>query len=171
MSKATVFLALTMTVLGVTAASAGLISVTLAQPDQTGADGDVIQFFGTISNSGSSTVYLNQDSLNFSASGGDFAVDDLFLTNVSIPIALDPGANSGSVELFDIAIASPFPDTYTQYFGTYGLIGGVDGNAQDNLVDPAIAFSVTAVSPAPEPGTWALMGVALIGLGTFRRRL
>jgi hypothetical protein len=170
MSKAQLFLALTMTVLGGTAAQAGSITVTFDTPDQTGTDGDRLQFFGTIANTGAATVYLNEDSLALAGAPVDFTIDDLFLTNVAIPISLDPGTDSGDVELFDITIAEPFPDTYAQYFGSYGLVGGVDGNAQDTLVDPAVSFSVTAVSPSPEPGTWILMSAALIGLAAVRRR-
>ncbi len=149
-----------------TPARAGVV-VTLDNPDQFGAPGDTLKYFGTITNWGPySPVYLNGDSLNLIAPSPDFLINDQFFTNV--PVSLGVEENSGDIELFDVTIADPFTDPFTSYPGTYQLLGGVDGSAQDVLV--SVNFSATPVSGTPEPLSSGLLASGLIGIAVFRLR-
>jgi hypothetical protein len=107
--------ALVRTAIGAQATS--LFTIVLDDPDQTVTPGATAQFFGTIYNNTSTSIYINGDDLNLSSNAGDFTLNDLTLTNT--PISLDPNANSGDIELFDVTAASPFPDTFNvAYNGT-----------------------------------------------------
>ena len=84
------------------------------------------------------------------------------------PISLDPAQSSGLIDLFTVEIpAGTQPGSYA---GSFTVLGGLNGDAQD-IVGSA-AFSVTVRNqPAsvPEPVTWALTGAALLAaLVAFR---
>jgi len=61
---------------------ANSISITLDVPNQSGIPGDTLRFFGTIVNSGTSTVFLNGSAINLAGVG--FILTDLFFANVPI---------------------------------------------------------------------------------------
>lgn len=130
---------------------------------QTGIPGEELIFTGTITNNGADTVFLNGDSLN--PSGDSFVVTDQFYNTV--PISLDAGQSSGDIELFDVTPNSHFTDTYGSFPGTYSLIGGVDGNAQDVLT--LTDFTVD-VAPEPPPSILFAAGLALILCWGAKRR-
>ena len=138
------------------------INITFDNAAQSGMAESTLQFFGTITNMGSTPVFLNGDSLNL-AGGSDFTTNDLFYTNV--PVSVAAGGSSGDIELFDVTVASPFVDTLTTYNGTYTLLGGVDGGAQDLLAEGAFSVNVT-----PEPGYFALLGIGLVLITWLHRR-
>ena len=147
---------------------AGVI-ITLDQPNQTGPEGATLQDFGTFSNmDANSTVFLNLDSLNVAAVPGDFTVNDLFFSNV--PVWMEAGANSGLIELFEVSVSLPFGHAFTSYSGSYQLVGGIDGDAQDVL--GSVTFSVTPISTpdAPEPGSVGLIAGGLLGMIVLRVR-
>ena len=149
----------------VVAAAQADINITLDNAAQSGVPGSTLQFFGTISNTGSDTVFLNSDSLNL-AGGSDFTTNDLFFTNV--PVLVAANSSSGDIELFDATVSNPFADTLTTYNGTYTVIGGVDGGAQDVLAEAA--FSVNVTNATPEPGYFALLGIGLALMTWLHRR-
>ena len=154
--------ALVFTAMGAQATT--IFTIVLDDPDQTIAPGATVQFFGTIYNNTSTSIYINGDDLNLSALAGDFTLNDLTLTNT--PISLDPNANSGDIELFDVTAASPFPDAFNvAYNGTYDIQGGAAANDQTILNDP-VGFSLVAT---PEPGTWPLV-VGALGVLVLKRR-
>jgi hypothetical protein len=137
------------------AASQASILIAFDNPFQIGKPGNTLTFTGVVSNGGSGTVFLNSDTLNLL--GGNFAVNDLFFSNV--PISLDPGQSSGTIDLFEVHVSDPFPDAPGLYTGTYSVLGGVDFNAQ--VVVGQSDFSVT-VNPVPEPASMPLVTGALV---------
>ena len=142
-----------------TAGAWGGIVITFDAPSQTGHPGDTLNFFGVISNTGSDTVFLNGDPLTLA--GLSFAVTDQFFTTV--PISLDGNTSSRDIDLFDVTVSNPLLDPPGEYLGSYGLIGGVDGDASDNLA--SANFDVTTApggTAVPEPSTGFLLGVALV---------
>ena len=164
-----IFSLLTLAAIGGVAARAGTISLVFDTPDQTGAPGATLQYFGTLTNTGSDTVFLNGDTPNLTGAAGDFAINDLFFANA--PISLGAGGSSGDIELFDVTVGDPFTDTLTTYAGLYTLLGGVDGGAQDVVTDPSAGFSVTVTSGTsgtPEPATPALLVTGLIAFAILR---
>jgi hypothetical protein len=152
----TLLCALILATLGTAAAKADTITITLDQPNQVGLPGSTVEFLGTLTNNTSGTIFLNGDALNIE--GLSFTITDQFFNNA--PISLAPGANSGDIELFDIAVASPLLDPAGFYTGTYSLLGGIDGNGQDLLETQPTTFSVDTAPPTsavPEPTSIALL--------------
>jgi hypothetical protein len=152
----TLLCTLILATLGTAAAQAATITITFDQPNQVALPGTTVDFFGTITNTTAGTIFLNGDALNLN--GLSFTTNDLFFDNA--PISLAPGANSGDIELFDISVTSPLLDAAGNYTGTYGLLGGIDGNAQD-VLGSAASFSVNTASAVPsavpEPATLTLL--------------
>lgn len=134
---------------------ADTVVIAFDQPNQYATSGATLQFFGSITNLTSLTVFLNGDGLSLDGSP-DLSTNDLFFTTV--PISLGPGATSGDIELFDVIVSSPLTNPPATYAGTYTLFGGADGNAQDNL--GSASFSVAA----PEPLTFYSTPACLLAL-------
>jgi hypothetical protein len=156
---------LVLAALATAGARAGVIEIVLDNPYQTGHPGDTLQFFGTISNTGSDPVFLNGDSLTLA--GLSFTITDLFLTNV--PMSLDAGSSSVDLELFDVTLSNPLLDLPADYLGSYTLLGGVDGDAGENLASANFSLTTAPSVPGvPEPGSWLLLGTGLAGLGMVR---
>ena len=142
-----------------TAGAWGGIVVTFDAPSQTGHPGDTLHFSGVISNTGSDIVFLNGDPLTLA--GASFTITDQFFATV--PVSLDGNTSSGDIDLFDVTVSNPLLDPPGKYLGSYGLLGGVDGDASDNL--GSANFDVTTGSGTtgtPEPSTGFLLGVALV---------
>lgn len=137
-------------------ASATSISITLDQPTQAGNPGATIQYFGTITNNTGQTIYLNADSLDETDGTTSLTFNDLFFTTV--PLSLAPGTNSGDIELFDAV-----PSVSGVFTGSYTLLGGSDGNAQDNL--GSVNFAAT-----PEPSSLMLLASGSAAAAAFLRR-
>jgi hypothetical protein len=157
----------------VPAQSAILFDVTFDSPVQSGAPGDILQFFGTITYPAASgpTVYLNADS--FSLTGFDVtAITDLFANS---PVSLDAGGSSGDIELFDITIPNPFTDSCVgsaDCGGTYNILGGADGGAgtaQDVIGTANFTVDVQQPSGVPEPSSAVMLSSTLLLLLVARR--
>jgi hypothetical protein len=131
-----------------------LFTVTAAPDTLSGNPGDFFQFFGSLTNNTASTVFINNDSFTFAIVGA--ADDSPFLTDA--PLSLGPFASSGSFEFIDVTI--PLAQAPGTYDGTLTVIGGADGNAQDNLGAGAFHVVVNAAA-VPEPGPMLLVGVGL----------
>jgi hypothetical protein len=155
-------------ILGALAAAGawGGIVITLDAPSQTGHPDGTLHFFGVISNTGSDTVFLNGDPLTLA--GLSFTIIDQFFATV--PISLAGNTSSLDIDLFDVTVSNPLLDPPGKYLGSYGLIGGLDGDASDNLA--SADFDVTTApggTTVPEPGSWLLLGTAVAALGAVRR--
>jgi len=133
------------------------IVVQFDNPHQTGHPGDTLQFLGVISNTGSDSVFLNGDGLTLS--GISFTIADQFFTTV--PLSLGGGSSSSDILLFDVTLSNPLLDPAGTYPGSYTLLGGVDGNAQDNLASANFDVTTADRTTVPEPSTMSLLGVAL----------
>jgi hypothetical protein len=135
--------------------------VNLTMSPVSGAPGTTVTVDGTIANTGSTTVFLNNE---------DFTLGSVFFSNGDItdfllnaPLFLDGGTNSGSIPLFtfDIALGTP-TGLYTGNF--LDILGG-PGSSDQNLLSSA-EFSITVTSE-PGTGTLALLGTALLLVGAF----
>jgi hypothetical protein len=146
---------------GCVMARADTVDIVFDHGSQTGSPGDTLQFFATLSNPSSDTVFLNFYGINLSGLPQSSIVNDLTFFFTNVPISLAPGANSGDIELFDIAIPNAFPPSSND--GNYTLIGG--GPNDQNIVGTAnFTVNVAGVSTVPEPSyKWFLiLGIALL---------
>ncbi len=151
------------------AQAASPLTFTLTPPAQAGAAGSTFHFSGVLSNTTSATVFLNGDSATFNAPG--LTLDDSpFL---SAPTSLAPAGQPGSIYMggfFDILIdQSAMPGTF---YGSFSILGGADGSAND--VQASQPFSVTVGSsspvppPVPEASTTVSLGLLLmLGMGAM----
>jgi hypothetical protein len=142
--------------LAASTAQAGIV-ITFDRAVQIAQPGDLLQFTGTIANTGPDEVFLNTDPMTPPV--GDFTLIDQFFANV--PISLLGNTDSGPIDLFDIQVGNP---PYGLYTGEYVLKGGADSNADDLL-----AVAGFAVEVVPEPGTVGLLGIAGIAGIAYRR--
>lgn len=143
----------------------------LTQVSQTGSPGSEVFYSGTLTNTGSSALFLNGIQFNFDSLGnavlsGD---DNVFFNNVPASLAASGNANSSySGSIFGVNIAgNASPGDYT---GTVTITGGADSSATSPLAAQNIQIKVT---PAPEAGTLfslALGFVFLTGAALRRRR-
>ena len=151
-------------------ASADTISLTLASPVQSGAGGDTLSFEATVSAPGKNggTIFLNGD--NFGSLASPLTSnDDGFL--LGYPLSLEPGDTFSDL-LFTISLPSSI--IAGPYLGSFSILGGADGNAQDVLATVNFTVNATAPSAVPEPGSVWLLATGLMGVGvvmTYKRAI
>jgi hypothetical protein len=146
-------------------AHANSITITLDNPIQSGAPGEVVSFFATISApaGNSAPVYLNGSTFDFGAS--PFTGDNSGL--FSFPVFLNP-TDSFDQLLFTVTLGSGTTPG-VNYSGTFELQGGVDNADQTVLGSPV--FTVTALPPAvPEPASFLLLTTGLAGTFAMLKR-
>lgn len=127
-------------------------------PGETG-----VEAFGTLTNISNDTVYLNSDIINLP--GSTTNVTDYF---GNTPISLNPGQNSGDMELFSFDVLSNA--TLGSAIGTYAIQGGNSSNPGGYDVVGSQNFTVNVQSPVPIPGTVLLFGPGLVGLIGLKRK-
>jgi hypothetical protein len=154
--------------LGSATAKADSLTITLDRTNPTAFADDTLQFFGTITNDTDTTLFLNNDDLNIG--GLSLTTTDQFFNTVPFTLAPEgqAGDSSGDIELFDMSVSDPLLDAAGVYAGTYTLFGGPNGNAQDNL--GSTSFSVTTVSPVPEPSTLCLLLSGMLAMAAIAWR-
>ena len=145
---------------------ADTIDLSLSAPVQSGTAGSTVSFFATVSapNSKGDTVFLNGDGFDVSS---PLTLDDSGFFN-DFPLSLDPG-DSFSGTLFSIALPSNLAAGL--YTGSFTILGGADGNAQDTLasVDWQVNVAPTG-STVPEPESLMLLVAGLPGVALLVQR-
>jgi hypothetical protein len=138
-----------------------VVDVTFFPATQSGLPGDLLSFSGRIVNNTNATVFINADSFVFAISG---VVDDSpFLLNA--PLSLGPMEASALFAFLDISV--PLGQAPGMYDGVLTVLGGVDGNASDNL--GTAAFQGVVNTSAPEPELAAFVAFAIGAMYLVRR--
>lgn len=124
--------------------------------------GGMVEFDGTLTNAGSSDLYLNGDVVILEYT--KLAVDDsLFFADS--PLFLSPGS-SYSGAFFDVtADADTLSGSYT---GSYTVQGGLDSNAFDDIAVVDFTVDVDSNIVTPEPNPLLLLVSGLIILARMR---
>ena len=143
---------------------ADTIGLSLNAPAQSGTAGSTVSFVATMLAPGTNggTVFLNGDSFNVPS---PFILDDSGFFN-DFPFSLDPGDSSSGV-LFTIAL--PSNTAAGLYTGSFEILGGADGGAQDTI--GSVDFQVNvAPSTVPEPESLMLLAAGLPGVAFLVQR-
>jgi|SRR5579872_1791047 len=144
---------------------ADTISINLTSTFLSGSPGSTIPFGGILSNTTGSTLFLNSAGINLA---GPFSPADEdtspFFSNA--PLFLAGGDSTLVIDLFAIHIPGPF--IAGPYSGTFTVLGGVDGNAQDTLGSADFTVQVANVNSVPEPSSRSLLIAACLTLLAFR---
>ena len=154
--------------LAIAAASAGaaradaILDLTPSTLDT--AAGGIVEFVGTLTNTGDTDLYLNGDGITYPLA--DLTVDDSPFFNNS-PLFLSPGgAYTGP--FIDVTVDPATPSG--SYSGSYTIQGGSDSETFDNIA--VEDFTVDVGSTVPEPNTSLLIasGFAALAGGLWKRR-
>ncbi len=102
--------------------------------------------------------------------GATFHVN--FAGGLSLPFSttqtMTPKKGDGTVAFFSILSDASNPITSVEFFNT-GNNTRADGFGMDDFIAGG-QLNLTQTSPVPEPGTYALVGTALLGLALMRLR-
>jgi hypothetical protein len=138
-----------------TAARADSLSIVLDEAFQSSPSGEVVAFDATVTNTSSATENLNGDSFNVDA---PLTLDDTPFDDTSVwPLTLGAG-DSVSGLLFNVDVPAGTP--LGLYSGTFDITGG-HYSTDEAFVIGSANFDVEVT---PEPPTWELMVLALMGL-------
>lgn len=139
--------------------------LTFTAPDQTTGPGSILHFTGLLTNASGSAVFLNGDSLTFSAPVAGLTLDDSsFNNNAPTLLTAGPPGNFYTGSFFDVMVSpSVAPGTYQ---GTFDVSGGADGTASGEVASAPFTVTVAApnVSAAPEPSPLAGLGLTALGV-------
>ena len=145
-------------------ARADIINVAIQPATLSGQSGDVLAFFGTLTNGAGDTVFLNADNLTL-VGFPPGAIDDSPYFNNTPDGFLGPNGSTGNIELFDLTIPALPVGTYA---GSFEVIGGA--TPDDQTILGSGDFTAAVVSPEPAP--WAIVvftGLMAVGLTRLRR--
>lgn len=149
-----------------TSVQADPLTLTLTNPNQSGAAGNILSFTGSLSNGGAPAVQIFSSQISFDDGGGTLFLDDTpFVVNF-LGQSLAAGSTLGPLEMFTIEIlAGATPGTYTGVFSV--LYDNGTGIPETNL----FSFSVTVLGAqaVPEPMALLLLGSGLLGLSGLVR--
>lgn len=144
---------------------ADVLSFTLDFPIWTGAPGDTVPITGTLENNGLSTLFLNNASGILGSLDLDLDYTDFFSI---VPSSMGPG-ESYSGPIFAVLIGAQAAPG--DYFASFTIQGGIDGNTFDDLATQNFQVTVTETSSVPEqPSTFLLLATSVAGVLLVRRR-
>jgi hypothetical protein len=139
------------------------LNINLDHVTMTGADATAVEFFGTITNTTASTIYLNGDSYTIVGLPSGAMDDSPFLADA--PLTLAGGTSTLDIGLFTIDIPNGFA-TGLYNGSSFNILGGTGGSGDQNLEGTA-TFNVNVQNGAatPEPSTFLLSSGGLLGFG------
>lgn len=140
------------------------LTLTLDTPNQSGYPGNTLTFTGTLTNTGTSLLFINGTNFNLNGVGLNFD-DTEFILNGPLSLAAGEVFNGTffQVQIDPVALPQVAP-------GSFFILGGATDTAQSTIA--TTNFSV-AVGAAPEPASATLiLGIALAtgAAGRLRRR-
>ena len=153
--------------LGGAPAAHAQLSLTLTPASQAGTAPGTFSFSGTLANPTANTVFLNGDSLTFNGPASGLTLDDSpFLTNAPSSLGASGGGSDTYTGGFFDVTASPSAAPGT-YFGTFSVVGGADGSAQNTVATEDFSVSVTGQTAlVPEASSVVSLALLLaLGLG------
>ncbi|MGI4787845.1 MAG: hypothetical protein ACRYFS_03240 [Janthinobacterium lividum] len=146
--------------------AAAQVQIDFQQPIQTGPVGSTFQFFGTITNFGSSAVFISGDvPPQASTLPSGLTLDDSASGNIPYMLSgLTGGNNSYTGELFDVTSA---PGTVPSIFvSDFSLTGGTDQINDEFNTLTTQRFGVITTAAVPEASTTVSLGLLLmLGIG------
>jgi hypothetical protein len=153
-------------------ARADTVDITLQESTLSGAPGSELEFFGNLTNTTGSDVFLNADNFNLTGLPLGSIDDSPFFDNTPSGF-LGPLASSGVIGLFNITIPAGFATG--SYDGTFQILGGATVSDQTVVGSADFTAQVTStpVTSTPEAGsmvpTLAVL-LALVAAGMRGRR-
>ena len=135
-------------------ACGGTIGVELVSPELAGLAGDTLTFQGTLSNSSGSSQFINGAQLLLNGFSSSQLDSTDFLTFA--PFTLADGVTTSQFPFFTVTIPVPFATG--PYEGSFSVLGGSTGTAQNDLGDVPFTVQVgTASASVPEPSSAFLL--------------
>ncbi|MES2461745.1 MAG: PEP-CTERM sorting domain-containing protein [Armatimonadota bacterium] len=131
-----------------------------------GQPGSTLTYSGTLTNTGSTELFLNNNS--YSLAGNFLTVDESpFFDNFPVSLL---GGETASGNLFTVLIGAN--ETTGPHTGSFSILGGATEPSQTTLATQTFTVNVGRPSAAPEPGSLALLLPVLgtAGMALRRRR-